>query len=35
MQSLNSRVLRQAVDWIENQPVWLCTVIKTWGSSPR
>lgn len=35
MQSLNSRVLRQAAGWIETQPVWLCTVIKTWGSSPR
>jgi len=35
MQSLNSRVISQALGWIEQQPVWLCTVIKTWGSAPR
>ncbi|WP_380179071.1 XdhC family protein [Kalamiella sp. sgz302252] len=35
MQSLNSQVMSQALSWIKQQPVWLCTVIKTWGSSPR
>lgn len=34
MQSLNDRVMRQALSWIEDRAVWLCTVNKTWGSSP-
>ncbi|WP_233598453.1 XdhC family protein [Erwinia sp. 198] len=27
--------MRQALNWIKDQPVWLYTVIKTWGASPR
>ena len=32
---LDLRVLTQALDWVAEQPVWLCTVLHTWGSSPR
>lgn len=28
-------VISQAVSWIKEQPVWLCTVLNTYGSSPR
>ncbi|WP_140918639.1 XdhC family protein [Limnobaculum xujianqingii] len=31
----DQRVILQAIDWAIAQPVWLCTVLKTWGSSPR
>lgn len=34
-QSLDIQVLSSAKQWAEFQPVWLCTVLKTWGSSPR
>lgn len=33
--SLDVQVLTQAKLWAEYQPVWLCTVLRTWGSSPR
>jgi len=35
MQSLDLTVVQQAVRWIGTQPVWLCTVLSTFGSSPR
>ncbi|MEI2263920.1 XdhC family protein [Erwinia sp. CGal63] len=35
MRSINDRVMQQAAEWIATEPVWLCTVIATWGSSPR
>ena len=36
MDSLDLQVLTQARDWhIEGHPVWLVTVIETWGSAPR
>lgn len=35
MQHLDISVLRQAISWLEHRPVWLCTVLKTYGSSPR
>ena len=36
MDSLDLQVLQQARDWhLEGHPVWLVTVIETWGSAPR
>ena len=36
MDSLDLQVLAQARDWFrEGHPVWLVTVIETWGSAPR
>jgi len=36
MQSLDYRVIAQALAWLQNSsPVWLCTVLHTYGSSPR
>lgn len=36
MESLDIRVVRQAQRWLESgQPVWLCTVLHTYGSAPR
>ncbi len=36
MQSLDLTVLTQAHQWLANkQPTWLCTIVKTLGSSPR
>ncbi|QTN21692.1 XdhC family protein [Rhizobacter sp. AJA081-3] len=36
MDSLDLQVLQQARDWrADGQPVWLVTVIETWGSAPR
>lgn len=35
MQNLDIRVINQSCLWIKNQPVWLCTVLTTFGSSPR
>ncbi|MCH1920932.1 XdhC family protein [Shewanella sp. A3A] len=34
-QPLDARVLQQAITWADTVPVWLCTVLHTWGSSPR
>lgn len=36
MDSLDLSVLRQALQWSQaGQPVWLVTVLETWGSAPR
>jgi xanthine dehydrogenase accessory factor len=36
MDSLDLQVLSQARDWVRaGHPVWLVTVIETWGSAPR
>ncbi|MDE2625536.1 MAG: XdhC family protein [Burkholderiales bacterium] len=36
MDSLDLQVLSQARDWfVQGHPVWLVTVIETWGSAPR
>lgn len=36
MQSLDARVVGQAVEWLGNgRTIWLCTVLSTFGSSPR
>ncbi len=36
MDSLDLQVLQQARQWkLEGHPVWLVTVIETWGSAPR
>lgn len=32
---LDCQVLSQALTWSARQPLWLCTVLRTWGSSPR
>ncbi len=34
-QPLDAKVLQQAAIWVQSSPVWLCTVLHTWGSSPR
>lgn len=35
MQHLDISVVSQAINWLKQQPVWLCTVLNTYGSSPR
>lgn len=36
MQSLDLQVIQQAIVWLSSgQPVWLCTVVASFGSSPR
>ncbi|MBN7769101.1 XdhC family protein [Marinobacter daepoensis] len=36
MQTLDYRVIEQAVEWLEQgHTIWLCTVLSTFGSSPR
>ena len=35
MQHLDNQVISQSVEWLTLQPVWLCTVLTTYGSSPR
>lgn len=36
MQSLDYRVVEQAIEWLTNdRTTWLCTVLSTFGSSPR
>lgn len=36
MRSLDQEILARVDRWLENgHQVWLCTVIRTWGSSPR
>lgn len=35
MHHLDVQVLNAALAWAEEQPVWLCTVLSTFGSSPR
>lgn len=36
MQSSQQQIISHVAAWLQNQkPVWLCTILKTWGSSPR
>ena len=36
MQSLDARVVEQAIEWLgSGRTIWLCTVLSTFGSSPR
>ena len=36
MENADTEVLKQLTRWVEaGQMAWLCTVVKTWGSSPR
>lgn len=36
MQHLDLQVIERALQWLDNgQPIWLCTVLATFGSSPR
>ncbi|MEM7366679.1 MAG: XdhC family protein, partial [Pseudomonadota bacterium] len=36
MDNADLEVLRQLQQWVSSgQQAWLCTVVKTWGSSPR
>ncbi|MCL7944653.1 XdhC family protein [Marinobacter sp. ATCH36] len=36
MQSLDVQVVKQALEWLTNDStIWLCTVLSTFGSSPR
>lgn len=35
MQSLDISVIKQSQAWLQQGPVWLCTVLSTYGSSPR
>lgn len=36
MQSGQQHIISSVLQWLgQDQPVWLCTILKTWGSSPR
>ncbi|PCJ22165.1 MAG: xanthine dehydrogenase [SAR86 cluster bacterium] len=36
MQSSQQQIVSNVQGWLQSQkPVWLCTILKTWGSSPR
>ncbi|MFI8417921.1 XdhC family protein [Serratia sp. NPDC078593] len=35
MQHLDISVVSQSISWLMQQPVWFCTVLNTYGSSPR
>jgi len=36
MQSSQQQIISHVATWLHSQkPVWLCTILKTWGSSPR
>lgn len=36
MQSSQQQIISHVQAWLtEQKPVWLCTILKTWGSSPR
>lgn len=36
MQSSQQQIISQVDQWLQRtKPVWLCTILKTWGSSPR
>ena len=36
MENADQQVISQLTRWIEaGEMCWLCTVVKTWGSSPR
>ncbi|MFZ4834222.1 XdhC family protein [Rouxiella sp. Mn2063] len=31
----NIQIIEQALNWSRHEEIWLCTVLQTWGSSPR
>lgn len=35
MQNLDREVVLKSLEWVASGPVWLCTVLRTYGSSPR
>ena len=35
MQAIDHDVLKHSLDWLEGTRPWLCTIVKTLGSSPR
>ena len=36
MQSSQQQIISHVESWLKTKrPVWLCTILKTWGSSPR
>lgn len=36
MQSSQQQIISHVKSWLQGEkPVWLCTILKTWGSSPR
>lgn len=36
MQSSQQHIIESVSSWLDKpEPVWLCTILKTWGSSPR
>ena len=36
MKNNQQQIIDQVESWLsKNRPVWLCTILKTWGSSPR
>lgn len=36
MRSSQQQIISHVATWLQSQkPVWLCTILKTWGSSPR
>jgi len=36
MQSSQQHIITRVAEWLAaDRPVWLCTILKTWGSSPR
>lgn len=35
MQNLDVQVLNEGLNWLTEQDIWLCTVLSTFGSSPR
>jgi xanthine dehydrogenase accessory factor len=36
MQSGQQHIINMVLEWLEHdRPVWLCTILRTWGSSPR
>lgn len=36
MQSGQQHIISSVLEWLEHErPVWLCTILRTWGSSPR
>lgn len=35
MRSADLRILQTARRWPETSPIWLCTLLRTYGSSPR
>jgi len=36
MQSSQQQIISQVQQWLQaEKPAWLCTILKTWGSSPR